>query len=649
MKQYVYYGLLCISFFPYSFYGAGNVAFDNDLVRDLTKIASQMRELDARARTQDTWDAQGYKDAIQKTDSLVVAITQVNKKIQDKRKNNDSSLHQIIKNIENEISEVNKMAAMENKKEELFFLQAALTPGSETLNELITALTMDNVRLVKESIKKGYITVQELPSLVRDAIGFKKAVFKSLAFDEKLLQVDIEAAKREIAKLDRETQEQQRINELERQIQGVKKEIAREDLVSPQESHLTPGHKKSPKRVFRWKKVGPIVSGYYENSYNPIQTAKLSPDGLMVAVVSHAGGCMLYDVAAGDPVRAVGSGQDYFSSVDFLNANKLVTTGGTQAGATNICVWDIVKNVCAQSIVMPTMIRKVAMSAHHDKMAVVLTNGSVVVVDLDHTNKAPKVIVQSGAYNAALSQNGRSIVVSGDDGVRLINMHGALIRNFAYDGFASVVAIDKQGKKIAVANNVDREITVWNAHSGVIEGVLGGYKWEQDAQGQKVRKVIGHTHDIIDLAFSPDGQQLLSASRDATAYLWTLKNKIGRVLYASDTWIQAADFNNDGSVLMVADKRSVNTWKKELVHQKIDHKRRAMVADSKESKVLQQLEQPKKLLRWCQQIMQSAPFQGLAEQEQKQITSYMRYLTDTRSDFSPAQLKPIETYIRTIS
>src|SRR5437868_13087713 len=140
MKQYVYYGLLYISFFPYSFYGAGDVAFNNDLVRDLTKIASQMRELDARARTQDTWDAQSYKDAIAKTDSLVVAITQVNKKIQDKRENNDSSLQRIIKNIENEIWEVNKMAAMEHKKEELLFMRAALMPGSETLNKLITAV-----------------------------------------------------------------------------------------------------------------------------------------------------------------------------------------------------------------------------------------------------------------------------------------------------------------------------------------------------------------------------------------------------------------------------------------------------------------------------------------------------------------------------
>jgi FOG: WD40 repeat len=38
--------------------------------------------------------------------------------------------------------------------------------------------------------------------------------------------------------------------------------------------------------------------------------------------------------------------------------------------------------------------------------------------------------------------------------------------------------------------------------------------------GQEVRRFTGHTAEVCDVAFSPDGRYILTASNDATARVW---------------------------------------------------------------------------------------------------------------------------------
>jgi WD40 repeat protein len=49
--------------------------------------------------------------------------------------------------------------------------------------------------------------------------------------------------------------------------------------------------------------------------------------------------------------------------------------------------------------------------------------------------------------------------------------------------------------------------------------------------GQEIRRLAGHTNEVRDVTFSPDGKYILTASEDSTARLWLtdLRNTIDAV------------------------------------------------------------------------------------------------------------------------
>jgi WD40 repeat protein len=68
--------------------------------------------------------------------------------------------------------------------------------------------------------------------------------------------------------------------------------------------------------------------------------------------------------------------------------------------------------------------------------------------------------------------------------------------------------------------------------------------------GRQLRSFSGHTDSITDLAFSPDGKLLLSASRDVTIRIWDAES--GGKLAALIGHTQAAEnlaVSPDGSIL----------------------------------------------------------------------------------------------------
>lgn len=120
--------------------------------------------------------------------------------------------------------------------------------------------------------------------------------------------------------------------------------------------------------------------------------------------------------------------------------------------------------------------------------------------------------------NFALSPDGTQIItytvnpatdsISGAENVRLALWDaetGKYINETRFTGdFVGAIEVSPDGSLVAIGNS--NEVWVWNITS-----------W------QLVQRLSGHTDYVEDLAYTPDGTKLLSASRDGTVRVWTLE------------------------------------------------------------------------------------------------------------------------------
>jgi len=147
------------------------------------------------------------------------------------------------------------------------------------------------------------------------------------------------------------------------------------------------------------------------------------------------------------------------------------------------------------------------------------------------------------------------------------------------------LAFSQDGRQIAIAGDADRAAIIrlnlptaelnardhQNGTDALASSTLIG-KANANATGQatttasgcgQIQPLDGHSGRVYSIAFAPDGKQILTASLDKTARLWSPKGEAIAVLVGHQDRIYRADFSPDGEWILTGSRDgSIRIWKR---------------------------------------------------------------------------------------
>ena len=126
--------------------------------------------------------------------------------------------------------------------------------------------------------------------------------------------------------------------------------------------------------------------------------------------------------------------------------------------------------------------------------------------------------------------------------LRLWDLQGNLVRDFEVDRASKSIAFSPDGQMIL---------------SGDEEGTLS--LWS--LSGQKIREFKGHEDAVRAVSFSPDGQSIISGSDDDTLRLWNLQGSTLRIFKGHDDSVTSVAFSPDGqSIVSGSNDHTLRLW-----------------------------------------------------------------------------------------
>jgi WD40 repeat protein len=223
------------------------------------------------------------------------------------------------------------------------------------------------------------------------------------------------------------------------------------------------------------------------------QSVAYSPDGRFIVTASRDNTAIIWDAAAGEPVRSLAGHTDAVWSAAYSPDGRFIVTASRDNTA---IIWDAAAGEPVRSL-----------AGHTDAV-----------------------------WSAAYSPDGRFIVTASRDKTVIIwdAATGERVRRLAgRAGGVSSAAYSPDGRFVVTASG-DNTAIIWEAATGKQLRTLAGYSaayspdghfvvtasegtaiiW--DATGAQARSLAGHTSWVTSAAYSPDGRFIFTASTDRT-------------------------------------------------------------------------------------------------------------------------------------
>jgi WD40 repeat protein len=273
-----------------------------------------------------------------------------------------------------------------------------------------------------------------------------------------------------------------------------------------------------------------------------IRSVAFSPDGQTLAVGLEKGEVKLWNVNDGSLLSSLTPGPGV-GSLAFSPDSQTLATGLSN---TTVKLWRVSDGTRLGTLEgLPSYVYSVAFSPDGQTVAAGSFNTGVKVWRVGdgmllHNLEGHTYHV----YGMAFSPDGKTLATaSSDHRVKLWRLSdGVLLHDLEGDGFTSV-AFSLDGKTIAGSGYT---VKLWRVSDGVL-----------------LHNLTGHTSEVQSVAFSPDGQTLLSGSNDIEVRRWRISD--GMRLYTLEEngeGVNFLAFSTDGSMMATINKDgTVKLWK----------------------------------------------------------------------------------------
>ena len=273
----------------------------------------------------------------------------------------------------------------------------------------------------------------------------------------------------------------------------------------------------------------------------PLRMAVFSPDGRTVATAGSSG-VRMWDPYGEGRLRGIHKFDAAATAVAFDPTGRVIASGS--ADGTVFMQRPSGRPLRTFAVGSPV----VAASWARDGVLMVATKDGKVRL-YPGGGEAASVTVDQGSQlvDATLRDDGAILATAGSDGVvRMGDATGRPLRALTKVANLRAVALDSTGRLLASSSG--RLVFVYDAHTG-----------------RPLASLRGHTDTVTGLAFSPDGKQLTSSSRDHDARVWAIGALPGgsthvRVLHRHTAFVSGVAYSHDGRWIATAGPAKAGLW-----------------------------------------------------------------------------------------
>jgi WD40 repeat protein/transcriptional regulator with XRE-family HTH domain len=340
-----------------------------------------------------------------------------------------------------------------------------------------------------------------------------------------------------------------------------------------------------------------LTSSVFTETFNVIWSVAFSPDGKFLAAGGINGEVRFWRLQDGQQVLTLAGHTDWVGSIAFSPDGKLFVSGSHDR---TIKFWDIESGRCLRTIVAhDDMIWSIAISPDGKRLASAgkdhlvkiweVSSGQCLGVLEGHTNWVNSVAFSPDGKLLASGSNDQSIklwAVATNVCLRTIQTELDMFWSVAFSPDGSLVAgcgnrpaiglwrvdngkplkeleTEAQGSAVySIAFSPDGK----NLLSGSKDGTLCLYDLSREAPFKTWQ---GHNSLIRSVAFSPNGQLVASCGEEQTVKVWEVQSTLGecyRTLQGYSHRIGAVTFSPDGNLLASGgDEQVIRLWNTESI------------------------------------------------------------------------------------